>query len=109
MIKEVMEHYYPGWEAPEDDGRTWIPTECPVHGDDNASASVSYENGAFNCHACGYRGDTYAIIMREEEVHFGEAVGIAEGIAERSGIEVPCSSARKPSRGVSKPARFGSL
>lgn len=109
MIKEVMEHYYPGWDAPEDDGRTWIPTECPVHGDDNASASVSYENGAFNCHACGYRGDAYAIIMREEEVHFGEAVGIAEGIAERSGIEVPSSSTRKPSRGVSKPARFGSL
>lgn len=109
MIKEVMEHYYPGWEPPEDDGRIWIPTECPVHGDDNASASISYENNAYNCHACGYRGDVYAIIMREEDVHFGEAVGIAEGIAERSGIEVPRSSTRKPGRGVSKPTRFGSL
>lgn len=109
MIKAVMEEFYPGWDAPEDDGRTWIPTECPVHGDDNPSASVSYELDAYVCHACGYSGDYLKIIQEEEEVGFAEALARAEGIAASSGIEVPRSATRKSRRRVSRPKRFGQL
>lgn len=109
MILEVMNKYYPGWEPPEDDGRYWIPCECPVHGDSNPSASVNYELDSFKCHACGYAGNIYTIIMREEEVSSGEADRIAAEIATASGVEVPQSTTRQSSSGFSKPARFGSL
>jgi len=104
-----METYYPGWDPPEDDGRLWIPTECPVHGDENPSASVSYDHNAFVCHACGYSGDYLKIIQKEEEVNFAEAVERAEGIAATSGIEVPRGTARKPRRGIPRPKRFGEV
>lgn len=109
MIEAVMKEYWPGWEEPEDDGRTWIPTECPVHGDDNPSASVSYELNAYVCHACGYTGDYLKIIGREEELTYAEALARAEEIADRRGIDVPRSPTGKPRRGVSRPKRFGEL
>lgn len=108
MIKEVMEHYYPGWDPPEDEGwREWLPTECPVHGDSNPSASVNYTLDAFKCHACGYSGDYLKIIEREEGCSFAEAVRTAERIAESSSVEVPPIATGKPRRRVSRPARFG--
>jgi DNA primase (bacterial type) len=105
-----LEYYYPGWDPPdEDDWREWIPTECPVHGDNNPSASVSYENNAFLCHACGYKGDYLSIIEQEEGCAFAEAVRRAEEIAASSGVKVPQLVARKPRRRTTQPARFGSL
>lgn len=109
MIKEVMLNYFPGWDPPEDDGRTWIPTECPVHGDDNPSASVSYDKNSFICHACGYSGDYLKIIENQEECSYAEAVATAEGIAGRSGIEVPRNAPGKPRRKPARPKRFGQL
>lgn len=40
-------------------GRTlrWIPTACPFHMDQVASASINQEAGRFTCHGCGVRGD----------------------------------------------------
>lgn len=108
LILAVMNKYFPHWEAPEDWGGTWIQCECPAHDDDNPSASVSYELGAFTCHACGYSGDCIKIIEQEEECGFAEAQRIAARIAEESGNTLPSSLIRKRSRGVPRPARFGS-
>lgn len=109
MIREVMGKYFPHWDCPDEDDREWIKTECPVHDDDNPSASVSFERNAFMCHGCGYSGDYIKIIEQEEGCSFDEAVRIAEGIAEAGGVEVPLLVSRKPSRGVPRPKRFGSL
>ena len=106
MIKEVLEHYFPYWEPPEDDG-VWNKCDCPVHDDNFPSASVSYELDAFKCHACGYSGDYIKIIEQEDNCGYAEAVRIAEGIAETSGVSLPPGTARKSSRGVSRPKRFG--
>ncbi|WP_431604769.1 CHC2 zinc finger domain-containing protein [Corynebacterium pseudodiphtheriticum] len=106
MIEAVMAKYFPGWDPPEDDGRTWIPAECPVHGDENPSAGVSYELNSFVCHACGYSGDVYKIIQQEEGVDFAEATQVAETIAGDSGVEIPRSLRRKRRRRISRPARF---
>jgi DNA primase len=54
--------------------------KCPFHGDSHASASVSLEENAFICHACGIKGDTYSIIMQHEGVDFREALSIAETV-----------------------------
>lgn len=107
MILEVLEHYFPHWDPPDDDGRTWIKCECPVHDDNNPSSSVSYELGAFTCHGCGYSGDWIKIIEQEEDCGFDDAIAIAERIADASGVEVPRRSAGKPRRGVPRLKRFG--
>ena len=110
MIREVLEHYFPGWEAPENYGYDgWLKCECPVHDDDNPSASVNYELDSFTCHGCGYSGDYIKIIRNEEGCGYAEALAIAAGIAEQCGIEVPPEPGRKPSRGVPHPKRFRPL
>ena len=110
MIAEVLNHYFPGWEAPEgDEYDGWISCGCPVHDDDNPSASVSYEVDGFRCHGCGYSGDYIKIIEREEGCGFVEALATAKRIAESCGIEVPQEPARKRGRGASRPARFTPL
>lgn len=109
MIKEVLEHYYPGWDPPEDVGREWVASECPVHDDDNPSAGLSFEKEAFVCHGCGFSGDYISIIRGEEDCSFDKAVRIAEEIAERSGVEIPREFERKPRRGVPRPPRFTGL
>lgn len=110
MIREVLEHYFPHWEAPEDYGYGgWLKCECPVHDDDNPSASVSYELDSFKCHGCGYSGDYIKIIEQEVECGYVEALTIAEGIAEQCGVEVPQKLGGKPGRRVPQPARFKPL
>lgn len=95
MIAQTIQRYYPEWVPPEDNGRDWIACNCPFHGDETPSAAVSYQRGAFNCLACGVSGDVYSIIQRKEGVNFGEAIGIAEGIAEASGNELSRPTAGK--------------
>lgn len=110
MIAEVLEHYFPGWDCPEDYGYGgWQKCECPVHDDDNPSASVSFELDSFKCHGCGYSGDYIKIIEKEDECGYAEALAIAARIAEQRGIEVPPEFGRKSSRRVSPPARFQPL
>lgn len=77
-IQPVLEHY----------GVTnlrqtwgWQKIKCPVHDDATASASVSIEDNAFACHACGVKGDVYKIIMEREGVGFSEAITFAQSIA----------------------------
>ena len=100
MISEVIQHYYPGWDPPDDNGRTWVTCLCPFHGEGRASAAVSYELEAFNCLACNVKGDVISIIRHEEGVTFAEAVRIAESFSVGGHIEVPRKPPRKPSRRV---------
>lgn len=99
-------HYYPGWEPPEDDGRDWITTQCPVHSDGTPSAGISYSRNAFVCHGCGYSGDYLKIIRREEGCTRKEAYERAEAIASSCGIELPPQPKRKRRRRIPKPKRF---
>lgn len=107
MIKEVIEYYYPDWEPPENTGEVWLKCLCPAHGDETPSAGVSYSLEAFNCFTCGYKGDYLTIVMKEEDCDFPTAVGIAESIASKRGVDLPPTTKRKPSRGISHPKRFG--
>ncbi|GAA1940219.1 CHC2 zinc finger domain-containing protein [Amycolatopsis minnesotensis] len=98
-IAAVIQQYFPDWEQPAD-RHEWNKCRCPWHGDDRASASVSYEHAAFKCHGCGVKGDVIALIKREEGIAYGEAVRRAEDILGRSHIPVPGKSSRKRSRRV---------
>lgn len=95
-IGPVLEHY--GARKPRD-GRGWTKIVCPFHDDTTASASVSTELNAFNCFACGVKGDTYSIIMIQEGATFSEAVKIAEGITGLGSTAL--RAVRKPRGGVS--------
>uniref|UniRef100_A0AAU8GS61 DNA primase n=1 Tax=Mycobacterium phage BabyBack TaxID=3158877 RepID=A0AAU8GS61_9CAUD len=98
-IARAIHRYYPDWEAPPDHYE-WNKCLCPFHGDETASAAVSYDLQGFNCLACGVRGDVISIIRHEEEVSFAEANRIAESISVGSDIPVPRKPQRKPSRRV---------
>ena len=80
LIVKVIQSYYPDWQPPVDRGREWYSCLCPFHGESHPSASVSFVNEAFNCFACGEKGDALAIIMRREEIGYHEALEFAEGI-----------------------------
>ncbi|AWY03880.1 DNA primase [Gordonia phage Nedarya] len=99
MIKEVILRYYPDWEPP-DDLHEWNKTLCPFHGDGTPSAAVSYDLNAFNCLACGVKGDVISIIRHEEEVTYREAIRIAESLPVGGHIPLQERPARKPSRRV---------
>lgn len=96
-IADVLRHY--GAEhVPE--GYKWAPMKCPFHDDKTASASVSTERGAFKCHACEARGDTYSLIMWKEGTNFAGAVEILAGILGPEHPAVSARHARKPCRRV---------
>ena len=101
MITQIIQRYYPGWDPPVDNGKTWVTCLCPFHGDDTASAAVSYSLDAFNCLACPAKGDIYSIIQYMEGVTFGEAKRIAEEYASASGDRVSRSDAGLTGRGAS--------
>lgn len=85
-ISPILEHY--GFE-PVEDGRGWHPVKCAFHGETDASASViTTEEQAFNCHACGMRGNAVQLIMKKEDLGYRQALARAEGITGDSGIQV---------------------
>ncbi len=87
MIAAVIHRYFPDWEPPRDNG-TWSSCRCPWHGDEVASASVSYELDAFCCHGCGVKGDAIKIVRDREKVSFAEAVRILQEVTGRSDSEL---------------------
>lgn len=110
MISEVLQAYYPEWEPPEDYGTgAWVKCLCPVHADEHPSASINFAENAFVCHGCGYKGTYASIIMNEEGVGYREAIRIAEGIAESSGVPVPRVASGKRRRKVPRRTRFNRL
>lgn len=42
----------------------WVPCLCPFHGDEHKSASVNEDEGLFNCHGCGVKGDATGVLMQ---------------------------------------------
>lgn len=99
-IAAVIQHYYPDWEPPEDT-HAWNKCLCPFHGEENASAAISYELQGFNCMGCSVRGDAISIIRHEQkEVSFAEAQRIAENLSVGGHKPVSRKPARKPSRRV---------
>ena len=100
-IKDVIEHY--GGRVGTTRRTGWVKIRCPFHDDSHASATLNLDKNAFNCFACGMKGDTYSIIMQEEGVAFREAVAFAEGITGESNL--PLSTKRSSSGGI--PRRTG--
>lgn len=100
MIVGVIRRYHPEWEPPPEGKRTWIKTRCPFHGDDNASAGVSYELDSFSCLGCGLKGNSITLIQRIERCSYGEAARIAEEVSSGSNRQIPQKPARKSSRSV---------
>ncbi|WP_084206624.1 CHC2 zinc finger domain-containing protein [Segniliparus rugosus] len=98
LIAEVITHYFPEWEPPADRGHEWARCLCPFHGEDNPSAAVSYRLEAFNCLACGMKGDAIGIVMKHKEVSYSRARRIVEEI----GGQIPSKPAGEPRRGVSE-------
>lgn len=98
LITQVIRHYYPEWDPPKDRGTEWQKALCPFHGESNPSASISFRNDAFRCHACGAGGSAISIIMREEEMTYRQAIEYAESIFAGSDIPVSRKPARKPGR-----------
>lgn len=99
-IIEAIQRYYPEWEPPDDDGRTWQKCLCPFHGESRPSAAVSRDLDGYNCLACGVRGDVISIIREGEGVNYQDAKRISEGVSEPGSGEVPIRVPRKPSGDV---------
>ncbi|WP_079053789.1 CHC2 zinc finger domain-containing protein [Streptomyces graminilatus] len=69
-IAEVLKHFY-GIEAKERAG--WQKMLCPLHAEENPSASVSTEKQRWSCFVCDVSEDSYDVIQREEGIGFREA------------------------------------
>ncbi|QGJ97371.1 DNA primase [Mycobacterium phage Isca] len=100
LIVQVIRRYHPDWEAPKDTGRDWSKCLCPFHGEERPSAAVSFRRGAFNCLACGVKGDVVTLIKKQEEVSYAKAQRIAEELSSGSDRAVPSQLPRQSSRRV---------
>lgn len=100
MIVEILRHYFPKWQPPEDTGREWVQCLCPSHEETRPSAAVSFQNDAVSCLACGFKGNAVSIVMRKEGIGYQAAIRRAAEIAYRGNEEVPRKVRRKRSRAV---------
>ncbi|MFD4608298.1 CHC2 zinc finger domain-containing protein [Streptomyces sp. NPDC058440] len=69
-IAEVLRHYY-SINVKQRAG--WQKTLCPLHVEENPSASVNTEKQRWNCFVCQVSEDSLDVIMREEGIGFREA------------------------------------
>ena len=99
LIVRVIQQDFPDWEPPTGYAE-WLSCLCPFHGDTRPSASVSYENNAFVCHACGEKGDAIGMIMRREGVGYREAIEAAERISPGIRDQIQRQSQGQPGRRV---------
>lgn len=97
-IKAVLEAH----GATVKDRTGWQPIKCPYHGDTTASASVNVAKGAFNCHACGVKGDAYSLIQEWEKCDFRTAVekGNTYTADTHNPAPEPRRSKRAPMKGI---------
>lgn len=100
LIVAVIRRYHPGWEPPADNGKLWQPCLCPFHGEERASAAVSYEYQAFRCMACSAKGNALTLIKEQEGVTYQQAQLIAEGISEGGSGPIQPSTTRVSRRRV---------
>lgn len=75
----ILEHY--GWQLPRP-RQGWQTVKCAIHGDSKPSCRVNNELGAVICHACGFSGDSLAVIRYYEKgMRFSEVVKLAEALS----------------------------
>jgi DNA primase len=96
-LAAVLDHYGVTFNP----DRTSQKILCPVHEEYVESCSVNLDEGWFNCHACGAKGDSWNLIMAKEQCDFVTAVARSEGIAKGVG------NARGPERMAGTPGLFG--
>jgi len=70
-IEAVLYHYGAQY-VPHRPG--WASMLCPFHDDKHQSASVNTNEGAFRCHTCGVKGDSYSLIQEREGIGFRDAI-----------------------------------
>ncbi|MGJ3559611.1 CHC2 zinc finger domain-containing protein [Streptomyces sp. INA 01156] len=103
-IAEVLKHYY-SISVKERAG--WSKILCPLHVDENPSASVSTEKQRWNCFVCQVSEDSIDVIMREENIGFRQATAWAHARFGGSGEDVPPAVPGEPGRGVHQGPRPG--
>lgn len=86
-------------------GGGWTKLKCPVHDENNASASYNSDKGSFRCFGCGFYGDAIDLIQRKEGLDYGEA---RERAAEITGETLDGTSifTRNEPVGRAKPVRL---
>ncbi|WP_457062742.1 CHC2 zinc finger domain-containing protein [Mycobacteroides abscessus] len=99
LITAVIHRYHPEWVPPPNKS-LWCRCSCPFHGDETPSAAVNYRVNAYNCMACGVKGDAVALIKKQEGVTHREAVTIAQTLLEGGDGEVPPVVRRQQGRRV---------
>ncbi|MFC9591505.1 CHC2 zinc finger domain-containing protein [Streptomyces sp. NPDC056944] len=103
-IAEVFKHYY-SIAVRERAGWTKVP--CPLHVDENPSASVNTERDRWNCFVCQVSEDSIDVIMREENIGFREAQAWAHARFGGSGQGVLPPVQGESGRGVHQGSRTG--
>ncbi|WP_435820674.1 CHC2 zinc finger domain-containing protein [Kitasatospora cineracea] len=103
-IREVLRHFY-GIEVRERGG--WQKILCPLHPEENPSASVNIEKQRWSCFVCDVREDSYDVIRRELGVGFREAHEFAHERFSGGGADVLRAVRGESGRGVHERPRFG--
>ncbi len=79
-IVEFLRAYIPLTQAGKN-----FKGRCPFHNEKTPSFMVSPERQSWHCFGCGLGGDSFAFLMKYENLEFGEALKI---LAEKTGIEL---------------------
>ncbi|MER6102380.1 CHC2 zinc finger domain-containing protein [Streptomyces sp. NPDC001832] len=103
-IAAVLKHYY-SIDVKERAG--WSKTLCPLHVEENPSASVNTEKDRWNCFVCQVSEDSIDVVMREEKLGFREAQAWAHARFGGGGEDVLPPVQGEPSRGVHQGSRPG--
>ncbi|MEV5677478.1 CHC2 zinc finger domain-containing protein [Streptomyces sp. NPDC052179] len=85
----------------------WSKIPCPLHVDQNPSASVSTEKERWTCFVCQVSEDSIDVIMREESIGFREAQAWAHARFGGSGENVLPAVQGESGRGVHQGSRPG--
>lgn len=89
------------------EGPGWRKVLCPYHAERVPSATANYDEGAFCCHACGMKGDVYALLMQHEGLTFPEALAVGEELHGDGADRPTRAPARKSGRKWKPPGRRG--
>lgn len=94
LIYKLFCEWFGEWDIP-DNKNEWNKMRCPFHTEDRASSSISYDNDAFVCRACGVKGDALSLIQNREGCGFQDSKRRAEEILGRSYEKIQAKSPGK--------------
>ncbi|MGW1231448.1 CHC2 zinc finger domain-containing protein [Streptomyces californicus] len=117
-IAEVLRHYY---QIDVKQRAGWAKILCPLHVEENPSASVNVAKSRWNCFVCQVSEDSIDVVMREETLGFREAQawahdrfgggseGVLPAVRGKYGGEIHRSARARRDRGQVHPRlrRFG--